>query len=119
MTIYVDNFGFKASVWNPRTGRHVTSKWYHLISDQLNWDELHEFADRLGLHRDYFQVGVSNGIYNPGHDHYDVTQSKRRQAISIGAKAVDIYELGQIIITKTKLWRALVEARTEELRSQQ
>lgn len=118
MTIYVDNFGFKATVWNPWSGRHVTSKWYHLISDHLSWDELHRFADGLGLKREYFQLGVdkNTSVYNPGHDHYDLTVGKRRQAIKLGATPVDVYELGQLIMAKTKLWHALVDLRAQELR---
>lgn len=120
MTIYVDNFGFKATVWNSWSGRHVTSKWYHLISDQINPSELHRFADRLGLKRQYFQLGINKntGIYNPGHDHYDLTVGKRRQALQLGAKPIDIHELGRIIISKSELWHALVDARVGELRGQ-
>lgn len=55
--IYVDDVGIPATVWNKRTGRYVDSRWYHLISDQLNTAELHAFAARLGLHRSYFQEG--------------------------------------------------------------
>lgn len=120
MTIYVDNFGFKTSVWNPWTGRQVTSKWYHLISDQLDPTELHEFIDQLGLKREYFQRGVdkNTGVYNPGHDHYDLTVGKRWRAINKGAIPVDTYELGRIIIAKNKLWHQLVDQRAEELRKE-
>lgn len=121
MAIYVDNFGFETSVWNPWTGRHVTSKWYHLVSDQLDPTELHEFIDQLGLKREYFQRGVdkNTGVYNPGHDHYDVTLNKRRLAVRFGATQIDIHQLGRIIIAKNKLWHQLVDQRAEELRKEQ
>lgn len=119
MTIYVDNFGFKTTVWNAWTGRHVTSRWYHLISDQLDPDELHRFAvGVLSLKREYFQPGIdkNTGVYNPGHDHYDITLGKRRLAVSLGATQIEINELGRIIIAKNKLWHQLVDQRAEELR---
>lgn len=106
MTIYVDNFGFKTTVWNAWTSRHVTSRWYHLISDQL------------GLRREYFQPGIdkNTGVYSPGHDHYDITLGKRRLAVRLGAAQIEINELGRIIIAKNKLWHQLVDQRAEELR---
>lgn len=121
MTIYVDNVGLKATVYNSWTGQHVTSKWYHLISDQINPIELHNFVSQLGLKHEYFQPGIdkNSGICNPGHDHFDLTTGKRRQAIQLGAKPVDIHELGKIIISKAELWHALVATRAEELREQQ
>jgi hypothetical protein len=63
MTVYVDNVGIKAS------GRI----WYHLISD-TNDNEIHIFAKRIGLKRSWFHV-----------DHYDVTTTKRIQALKNGA----------------------------------
>ncbi len=51
----------------------------HLIADTL--DELHEFAGRLGLRRDWYQ----DGGWIP---HYDVSEGKREEAIAKGAVAV-------------------------------
>jgi len=53
MTIYVDNAAIPANVHNHATGKTVTSTWSHLISDQLDPTELHEFATK--------QLGTKDG----------------------------------------------------------
>lgn len=55
--------------------------WAHLVSDE-SYDELHDFAARLGIPRRAFQG-----------DHYDVPSHLRDEAIALGAKAVDSREL--------------------------
>lgn len=67
MTVLVDQ-----AVW-PWRGR----RWAHLVSDE-SYDELHAFAERLGIPRRAFQG-----------DHYDVPADAREQAIALGAEAVD------------------------------
>jgi hypothetical protein len=56
-------------------------KWCHLVSD-LSADELHEFADRVGIPRRGFQG-----------DHYDVPERYRAQMIEAGALPVESREL--------------------------
>ena len=51
----------------------------HLQADSL--EELHAFAERLGLKRSWFQSRPGR----PDRDHYDVTRSKRDEAILLGA----------------------------------
>ena len=60
------------AVW-PWRGR----RWAHLVSDE-SYDELHAFAEKLGIPRDAFQG-----------DHYDVPADYRDQAIDLGAHPVD------------------------------
>jgi hypothetical protein len=67
MAVLVDH-----AVW-PWRGR----RWAHLVSD-LSYDELHEFAGRLGLPRRAFQG-----------DHYDIPADLRLEALALGAEAVD------------------------------
>jgi len=53
-------------------------RWCHLLADSL--DELHEFADQLGLPRMVFQC--------PPHarfPHYDLSPWRRRRALRLGA----------------------------------
>jgi len=50
--------------------------WAHLVSDD-SFQELHEFAARLGLPRRAFQG-----------DHYDVPAPLRAQALALGAQEV-------------------------------
>lgn len=52
-------------------------RWAHLVSDE-SYDELHDFAARLGIPRRAFQG-----------DHYDVPAHLREEAIALGAEAVD------------------------------
>lgn len=61
----------------------------HLISD-CNQEELHHFAQKIGLKREWFQD-------NPRHPHYDILSNRiRRAAIRSGAKMVDRRQLARI-----------------------
>lgn len=71
MAILVDQ-----AIWQWR-GR----EWAHLVSDE-SYDELHVFAERLGIPREAFQG-----------DHYDVPTDVRLTAVELGAEAVDAREL--------------------------
>lgn len=103
MTVYVDEAAIGAAVHNHITGRTVRGIWYHMFSDRLNPRELHEVAEAIGLRRAYFQrSSYAGGRYvgkiNYAHDHYDVTRSKRAEAIRLGAipvsmsRAVEIWQ---------------------------
>ena len=67
MAILVDG-----AIW-PWRGR----RWAHLVSD-ASYDELHDFAARLGIPRRTFQG-----------DHYDIHEELRVVAVSLGAVEVD------------------------------
>jgi hypothetical protein len=56
-------------------------KWCHLVSD-TSYDELHEFADRVGIPRRGFQG-----------DHYDIPEEHRQAMIAAGADVVESREL--------------------------
>jgi hypothetical protein len=60
---------------------HRGEKWCHLVSD-VAYDELHDFADLVGIPRRGFQG-----------DHYDIPESYRAQMIAAGATAVESREL--------------------------
>jgi hypothetical protein len=59
------------------------TEWCHMVST-VSEDELHAFADRLGLRRDWFQ-GRHNGASSA---HYDLARSVRAQAVRLGAVEV-------------------------------
>jgi hypothetical protein len=59
--------------------RKFGSRWCHLWCDPGEEEELHKFARRLGLKREYYQI---HRIVN----HYDLVFSKRQLAILMGAK---------------------------------
>lgn len=48
----------------------------HMEADTI--EELHEMADKLELRREWFQD-------HPRHPHYDLSKSKRAQALKLGA----------------------------------
>jgi len=75
MAVYVDNVHIPA-----RVGRHE-STWCHLTADSS--EELIAFALRLGLKERYIQYP---GTYK---EHFDVTASKRAQAVRLGAVEED------------------------------
>jgi len=55
--------------------------WCHMTTDG-SFDELHEFAARLGLRRAWFQ-----------RDHYDLPPHGRAAAVALGAEQVTTREL--------------------------
>lgn len=74
MAVYVDNVRIRAKV-----GR-IDAHWSHLTADSD--EELHYFAVALlGLKRSWFQPNERR----PEANHYDITDSKRDQAILLGA----------------------------------
>lgn len=95
--IYVDRFRVPADVTDARSGRTYSSRWSHLVSDQIDPSELHAFAARVGMRREWFQPGR-----DAVGDHYDLTDPKRRKAIRLGAKEIDSYELVDIMRSKRK-----------------
>lgn len=75
MSVYVDplqNFGWKLR------GRLVRS--CHMVADTL--DELHSMATKIGMKRLWFQDAVSA-------QHYDLVESRRQLAVSLGAIELD------------------------------
>lgn len=56
-------------------------RWCHLVSD-VSYDELHDFAQSLGIPRRGFQG-----------DHYDVPERYRPDVVAAGAVEVDSREL--------------------------
>ncbi|WP_189040986.1 DUF4031 domain-containing protein [Micromonospora sonchi] len=90
MTVYVDNFRRPA-----RVGR-ISGRWSHLTADTEQ--ELHDFAAKLGLRRDWFQTckRPCHSFLPCVHWHYDVVDAKREEAIRLGAKGIDIREFGAI-----------------------
>lgn len=60
---------------------HRGRRWCHLVSDE-SLDELHDFADRVGIPRRGFQG-----------DHYDVPEEYRDELIVAGAVVVESREL--------------------------
>jgi hypothetical protein len=90
VAVYVD----KLRNWGWRLGPSC-----HLITDGAN-EELHAFADRLGLKREWFQKSASG-------PHYDLTARRRQRAIELGAIELEDRPFHAIL----KAWRQAALAR--------
>ena len=89
MAVYVDDARIPAQV-----GR-IRARWSHLFAGSQ--DELHAFAQGIGLRRAWFQPATSYGGKPSRLWHYDVTESKRQAAIRAGARPVGPREFRAII----------------------
>jgi hypothetical protein len=76
MTVYIDH-AFAAGDWGRWSGGG------HLQADTA--EELHAFAERLGLRREWFQSKPAR----PENDHYDLGRVGRERALELGAVAED------------------------------
>ena len=70
MAVYVDDY-------RGRLGRMIMC---HMMADTV--EELHEFAEKLGMKREWFQNGSA--------PHYDVSLTRRALAIKLGAVELPI-----------------------------
>ena len=84
--IYVDPMRRNARSWGYY--RQYTSSC-HLFTDG-DLEELHVFAHRIGLRREWFQ---NHRLLS----HYDLTSGRRRKAIEAGAKEVSHSEFQDMI----------------------
>ena len=76
MSVYVDH-AFAVGDWGRWSGGG------HMQADTL--DELHAFAARIGMRREWFQAKPGR----PENDHYDLTRVSRELAIAMGAVTED------------------------------
>ncbi len=79
MTVYVDDMYLYPMGEFKRGPR--TYKMSHMIADTA--EELHAMADRIGVARRWFQDKASG-------PHYDITMTKRREAIAADAVALEL-----------------------------
>lgn len=86
MTVYVDALLDHGPEVARRLGRR---QWCHLTADSK--DELHAFARRLGLRREWFQQP------RPVAWHYDITATKRRRALELGAVEINVRQLAELL----------------------
>lgn len=98
MTVYVDQL--EEWGWVMR-GRQVAS--CHMFTDTLDLTDLHAMAARIGMKLSWFQD-------KPAAPHYDLTESRRKLAVSFGAVEVNRREASAIWRAR----RAAVAARAEK-----
>jgi hypothetical protein len=87
MTVYVDDMRRPAQL----LGR--PAKWSHMLADTPQ--ELADMAEEMGLRPEWLQHA---GTYR---EHYDVTETKRAQAIGFGAVPIS-YPRGTADLLKAK-----------------
>ena len=90
LAVYVDQ-----PVWEWR-GR----RWCHLLADTD--EELHAFAEALGLERAWFQ----HRDEMPWKDHYDIPDELRAEAIRAGAVEVDLRHVAAHVRSRRERMRA-------------
>jgi hypothetical protein len=76
LSVYVDH-AFAVGDWGRWSGGG------HMQADTL--DELHAFAQRIGLRQEWFQSKPGR----PEKDHYDLTRAGRELALGLGAISED------------------------------
>ncbi len=92
MAVYVDELRSYATENIKEPARRYGKQWCHLTADSE--EELHAFAARLGLRREWYQPGPPNR--RPWHwflSHYDLTPNKRALAVRQGAVEVRLRDL--------------------------
>jgi hypothetical protein len=82
--IYIDNY----------EGNYKNMVMCHLISDKNNRKELLAFGKKIGLKEEWLQENTFL--------HFDISKSKRKEAIEAGAKEISCLDLGKIIISYYK-----------------
>lgn len=87
MSVYIDNFYITGG------GDFGRMKMSHMIADTR--EELFAMVDMLGLQRRWIQS------YGTAREHFDVSMSKREQAIKLGAIAIPFRELATKTNTRT------------------
>ncbi|MGW0008084.1 DUF4031 domain-containing protein, partial [Nocardia grenadensis] len=89
MAVYVDGITDHPQAAKVKGLRHT--RWSHLTADTP--EELHEFANRLGLKRAWYQDHEYRW-------HYDVTPPVRAKALRLGAVAIDRYGLAAVVTAR-------------------
>ncbi|HEX3640674.1 MAG TPA: DUF4031 domain-containing protein [Ktedonobacteraceae bacterium] len=89
MTVYVDELMSCLP-----TRKWPYKKACHMRADTE--DELHTFAAKIGLKREWYQ----NHHRNPVMWHYDLNAGKRKEAIQKGARAITWREMAAMITGK-------------------
>lgn len=95
MTIYVDNL--ESWGWIMR-GHKVRS--CHMFTDTVDLTELHEMAEKIGMKKSWFQDKDRTA------PHYDLVESRRIEAVKLGAieldrrQSVEIWKLRRELLLK-------------------
>lgn len=98
MTVFVDNWseakqigGYRPAIWS-----HLTVGPYDPI------EELHAFARKIGMRREWFQGPPGDPWPRM---HYDVTKTRRADAVRAGAREITWREWGRQRMRARDAWR--------------
>ena len=83
MTVYV--YKLAGQRGRPFTYNYP-SPWYGLTADTA--DELHPFAESIGMYRSFYRPYRSDGAEVPLVGHYDIDQGERDRAVEHGARPI-------------------------------
>lgn len=75
--------------------RYPKGLWCHLWSLENNIEELHSFAQLIGLKKSWFQD-------RKNFPHYDLTPNKRRHALNVGAEEMSLRDWVKLQLEKDK-----------------
>jgi Protein of unknown function (DUF4031) len=64
--------------------------WYGLTADTV--DELHAFAELLGLSRQFYRPVLSDGVETPLVGHYELSPGDHDRAVKNGASPISMRE---------------------------
>jgi hypothetical protein len=73
--------------------RYAEPLWYGMTADSE--EELHPFAETIGLYRHFYRPPDS-GV-SPGIGHYDLDQAERDRAIAGGARRITRRKLARLL----------------------
>lgn len=84
--VYVDN------MHQHKIGNYRGMKMSHMIADTT--EELLDMATKIGVDHKWIQY------QGTAREHFDICLSKRKKAVSLGAKEITWKEAGRIILSK-------------------
>lgn len=92
MAVYVDELRTIRPADSKPQAQRNGDRWCHMTADSER--ELHDFAARLGLRREWYQVG-GRKVWHWYLSHYDLVPSKRALAVRLGAQEVILREMAE------------------------
>jgi hypothetical protein len=90
VTIYV----YKLRGQNPFPTRSYQPPWFGLTADTE--DELHPFAEMIGMYRQVYRPPSPAVQHVPGVGHYDLDEGERDRAVANGAHSITARKLDRM-----------------------
>jgi hypothetical protein len=87
MTVYI--YKFEGQGPKPFTVAYP-APWYGLTADTV--DELHSFAELLGLSRQFYRPFLPDGVETPLVGHYELSPPEHDRAVENGATPITTHE---------------------------